>query len=187
MQSSDIIRQLQAATGFNASDLAQASGLSESLISRALHGKNDPSFSKIANAAERLGYRLTLSPLEQATVQAIGTRMNNLIAAINQHASDEDSWSSISIKVRELLEFPDAHPSQPEQVIARMPNDQWRAFIGGLYRYKRWPICETMRPEDLRLPQQWSPLRKIYRSMTAPDPSFLEYNVYVPSGELQWT
>ncbi|RSX53407.1 hypothetical protein D2E25_0730 [Bifidobacterium goeldii] len=188
MQSSEILRQLQNATGLNASDLAKATGLSESLISRAINGRNDPSFNKIAAAAERLGYTLTLTPLEQATLSITGLRMDDLIETINRNAETTDqSWSAISASLRELLESPDDHPTDFNTVIKRMPNEQWRAFMGGLYQHQHWPIDTTIRPQDLRLPHQWTPLRKIYHSTTDPDPDFLAYNVYLPKGELQWT
>lgn len=193
MQSSDILQQLMRRSGMNAAQLAQSTGLSESLISRALHGRIDPAFGKISAAAEHMGYQLILSPLEQATLDACNLHMEDLITTINTFAETNkaDSWPPISASMRELLEFYASSNSKntPEDlsiVLKRMPNKEWRAFMSGLYRKQHWPNEQGLTASDLRLDEQWTPLRKIYRSATQPDPDFLTFNVYLPQGELQW-
>ncbi|WP_274608024.1 helix-turn-helix transcriptional regulator [Bifidobacterium sp. SO1] len=179
-------------SGMNAAQLAHATGLSESLISRALNGRIDPAFGKITTAAEHLGYQITLSPLEQVTLDMCGLRMEDLIKTINSYAGRDnaDSWPPISASMRELLESSSASPAHALEdlstVLKRLPNKEWRAFMAGLYRQQHWPNAHGLAESDLRLPVQWTPLRKIYRSATQPDPDFLAYNVYLPQGELQW-
>lgn len=179
--------QLQQRTGLNAAELARRTGLSESMISRVLHGKNDPAFGKIAAAAERLGYRLTLTPLEQFTLSLCDRRMNELVDAIQMNADQPDAWTPVSADMRQLMECAEGTtPRSPlHSVLDRMPDERWKAFMGGLYQYQDWPN-DGITAEELKLPRQWTPLRRIYASATAPDPVFLDYNVYLPQGELQW-
>lgn len=70
MDSQELFRRLMALTGMNATQFAGATGLTESMISRTLNGRNDPSFNKVAAAIERLGFTVAFVPISQADLDA---------------------------------------------------------------------------------------------------------------------
>ena len=93
--------------GLNAADFSRASNMAESVVSRTLSGKTVPTFNKVDAAARTLGYELTLSPLERATVRVIGPAMSDLMQSIQQYSGTEEQWTRVSAGMRNLMEFPD--------------------------------------------------------------------------------
>ena len=69
MNSQELIRRMMELTGMNAVEFSQATGLTESMISRILNGKNDPSFDKIAAAVERLGFAISFTPVSMPDLE----------------------------------------------------------------------------------------------------------------------
>ena len=69
MDSQELIRRLMDLTGMNATQFSKATGLTESMISRTLNGRNDPSFDKIAAAVEHLGFAISFTPLSQSELE----------------------------------------------------------------------------------------------------------------------
>ena len=90
MQADEILKELMRSTGLSAAALARAANLDESVVSRALNGKTVPSFNKISQAARSLGYELTLSPVEEATLHLIGSSMQELVDTINRYSGSAD-------------------------------------------------------------------------------------------------
>ena len=184
MQADEILKELMRSTGLSAAALARAANLDESVVSRALNGKTVPSFNKISQAARSLGYELTLSPVEEATLHLIGSSMQELVNTINRYSGSADQWTRISASMRNLLEFPDKQASDFAAVTNGM-DANWSAFLAGLYDYQHWDKGKASE-RRLRLEKPWTPLRKMYRSMTEPAEEFARYNVIVPAGELSW-
>lgn len=168
-----------------AAQLSHATNLSESAVSRTLNGRTVPAFDSIAEAAHTLGYELRLTPLERTLVKVTGLSMRDLVETIRLHSGEADQWNHISIALRNLLEFPDKHPSDFNAVTKDMDRN-WTAFMAGLYDYQHWGKGPSADASQLRLAEPWTPLRKIYRSASAPAPEFARYNVILPQGELQW-
>ncbi|MBM6699153.1 helix-turn-helix transcriptional regulator [Bifidobacterium pullorum subsp. saeculare] len=74
MDSQELIRRLMDLTGMNAAQFAKATGLTESMVSRTLNGRNDPSFNKIAGAVERLGFSIAFTPISMGELEAAALR-----------------------------------------------------------------------------------------------------------------
>lgn len=184
MQANEILQSLMSSTGLSAAELSRATSLGESVVSRTLNGKTSPSFNSISDAARSLGFELTLTPLEESFADYLGPAMQEFVNAINQYSGTADQWTHISAGMRNALEFPDKQPSSFAIVTSQM-DAQWRAFMAGFYDYQHWDkgTCDV---DSLKLSQSWTPLRKIYRSATSPEPHFERYNVILPEGELQW-
>ncbi|OZG59929.1 hypothetical protein BLEM_2104 [Bifidobacterium lemurum] len=184
MQANEALKKLMELTGMTAAQLSRATNLDESVVSRTLHGKTIPRFDTIEEAARALGYEVTLTPLEQVTMRLTGApSMQELVESIHTYAGDADQWSRISASMRNLFEFPDEQPVRFTSVAKDMDRN-WSAFMAGLYDHQQWAIDHDT--TSLRLDEPWTPLRKIYRSATQPDPDFARYNVILPRGELQW-
>lgn len=115
-----------------------------------------------------------------------GSQISKLVSTINQHSGTAEQWSRISIPLRNLLEFPDEHPTPLYYVLKRVETPEWKAFLAGLYQHQGWASETTNAIRNLGLKEPWTPLPKIRRSATGPDPSFAKYNVVIPKGELQW-
>ena len=69
MNSQELIRRMMELTGKNAVEFSHATGLTESMISRILNGRNDPSFDKIAAAVERLGFAISFTPVSMTELE----------------------------------------------------------------------------------------------------------------------
>lgn len=187
MQAKEVLEQLMRYTNMSAAELSRACGLSESAVSRTLHGKTSPSFDAINQAAQALGFTLSvtpLTPLEEATLNLIGPGMQDLLDSIRRYDGTPDQWTHVSASMRNLLEFPDAQVPEFSLVTKRM-SPRWSAFMAGLYDHQQWDKKEVD-SHSLILKEPWTPLRKIYPSMTSPDRDFARYNVILPKGELQW-
>ena len=184
MQASETLKKLMELTGLTAAQISRATNLDESVVSRTLHGKTIPRFDTIESMARVLGYEVTLTPLEQFTMQLTDApSMQHLVESIHTYAGDADQWSRISASLRNLFEFPDERPASFTSVTKDMDRN-WSAFMAGLYDHQQWDIDRDT--TLLRLDKPWTPLRKIYRSATSPDPDFARYNVILPQGELLW-
>ena len=75
MNSQELIRRMMELTGMNATQFSKATGMTESMISRTLAGKNDPSFNKIADAIEHLGFAISFTPISQSALEETTLRL----------------------------------------------------------------------------------------------------------------
>ncbi|MCL2826177.1 MAG: hypothetical protein FWD72_02095 [Eggerthellaceae bacterium] len=173
--------------------LAKRLGVNESLLSRTYNGKSDPGFNEVSRWLGELGYAFSIvtdesRALENATaydVNSFGKKLSLL---------DIGTYDYLEVHrmLKQVLESHAAKPSPPVVFFLpeRIPCEEWRAFyaatIAYLYKNQMKQAPRFASPASNKAKNSWCPIRKLGRSHTAFDETYLDYNILLPKGELTW-
>ena len=173
--------------------LAKRLGINQSLISRAYNGKSDPGFNEISRWLDDLGYSLVIVADKNKALENVRAfDINYFGRALNEVDPYFYDYLEIHRMLKQVLENSLSEQSLP--IVFYYPesiqSDDWRAFyaatIAYLYKCKDKRVPKFAGIVSNRTENAWSPIKRLGRSHTEFDETFLEYNVLLPRGELSW-
>ena len=173
--------------------LAKRLGVHESLLSRAYNGKSDPGFSEVSRWLEAFGYTLNIAvdssrPLANVHVFDI----NHLGRKLSIYNTDTYDYLELNRLLKQVLEGQSLKTVPPEILYypSSIQSSAWRAFYAATiaYVYKtagaQTPRCASINANKTKT--LWSPIKRLAKSHTDFDETYLKYNVLIPKGELTW-
>jgi|GEM_PF-6947485 len=193
MNATAVIDTLLKQEGMTRYRLAKRLDVNESLLSRAYNGKSDPGFNEVSRWLKNLGYSFAIVPDESAVLENANTLdINHFGRTLSEINSASYDYLAIHRMLKQLLENQSTSPSPstlyyfPEKIT----NEAWRAFyaatIAYLYKSQGKRVPKAADPIRNKTETIWCPIKKLGKSHTAFDETFLEYNVLLPEGELKW-
>ena len=173
--------------------MAKRLGVHESLLSRAYNGKSDPGFNEVARWLEAFGYALTIdADSSRSLADAHAFDINYLGHKLNTYEEDTHDYLELHRQLKQVLES-QSQKSSPPQILyypSSIQSTVWRAFYAATIAYvfkttgRQPPRCASINANKTATP--WSPIKRLAKSHTDFDETYLKYNILMPKGELTW-